>query len=51
MFDKFRCLDTFDDAFTVTSHVQTRGTVPFEKLVVPDIAQNIVRNFWKFSGC
>lgn len=50
MFDKFKSLDIFDVAFAVISHVQIRDTVPFEKLIIPDIAQNVVRNFWKFSG-
>jgi len=34
----------------VTSHAQIHGTAPFEKLVVSDIARNIARNLWKFSG-
>jgi hypothetical protein len=50
MFDKFKGLDIFDDKFAVTSHVQIHDIVPFENLVVSDIAQNIVRNLWKFGG-
>jgi len=34
MFDKFKCLDIFDDTFAVTIHAQIHGTVPFEKLVL-----------------
>jgi hypothetical protein len=45
IFDKFKSLDSFDNTFAVTSHSQIHGTVPFDKLVVPDIAQNIVRIF------
>ena len=51
IFDKFKSLDIFDDTFSVTSHAQILGIVPFEKLVVSDIAQNIVRNLWKVCGC